>query len=130
MIGRMAVGWAHGHFRYRYPSEIEQVANEKLYGSITHYTIGGGLAITYVLGWDFLVGGPALPVWALVYGVATTLASLFFVFPSMGLGVLGRRSPRRHQEPSFWLGQSPVLRNGYGGRGRTTANPPQALLTM
>jgi hypothetical protein len=64
-----------------------------LYGYITHYTIGVGLAVTYVLGWDLLVGGPASPVWALAYGVATTVASHFFVFPSMGLGVFGRRSP-------------------------------------
>ncbi len=32
MIGRMSVGWAHGRFRYGHPSEVEQVANEKLYG--------------------------------------------------------------------------------------------------
>ncbi|MHC4362416.1 MAG: DUF2938 family protein [Planctomycetota bacterium] len=55
MIGRMSVGWAHGRFRYHSPSEMEQVANEKLYGYITHYTIGVGLAVPYVLGWDLLV---------------------------------------------------------------------------
>jgi hypothetical protein len=99
MIGRMSVGWAHGRFRYRSPGEMEQVANEKLYGYITHYTIGVGLALTYVLSWDLLVGGPASPVWALVYGVATTVASLFFVLPSMGLGVLGRRSPEGIRSP-------------------------------
>ena len=93
MIGRMAVGWARGRFRYGHPSEMERVANEMLYGYITHYTIGVGLAIPYVLGWDLLVGGPASPVWALAYGVATSVASYFFVFPSMGLGVFGRRSP-------------------------------------
>ena len=99
MIGRMSVGWAHGRFRYRSPSEMEQVANEKLYGYITHYTIGVGLAVTYLLSWDLLVGGPASPVWALVYGVATTVASHFFVFPSMGLGVFGRRSPEGIRSP-------------------------------
>jgi uncharacterized membrane protein YagU involved in acid resistance len=78
---------------------MEQVANEKLYGYITHYTIGVGLAVTYVLSWDLLVGGPASPVWALVYGVATTVASHFFVFPSMGLGVFGRRSPEGIRSP-------------------------------
>jgi hypothetical protein len=93
MIGRMAVGWARGRFRYGHPSEMEQVPNEMLYGYITHYTIGVGLAVPYVLGWDLLVGGSASPVWALAYGVATTVASYFFVFPSMGLGVFGRRSP-------------------------------------
>ena len=99
MIGRMAVGWARGRFRYGHPSEVERVANEMLYGYITHYTIGVGLAIPYVLGWDLLVGGPASPVWALAYGVATTVASYFFVFPSMGLGVFGRRSPEGIRAP-------------------------------
>ena len=85
MIGRMSAGWARGRFRYRHSGEMEQVVNEMLYGYITHYTIGVGLAVIYVLGWDLLVGGPASPIWALAYGVATTVISNFFVFPSMGL---------------------------------------------
>ncbi|MBW2706778.1 MAG: DUF2938 family protein [Deltaproteobacteria bacterium] len=99
MIGRMAAGWARGRFRYGHPSEMEQVASEMLYGYVTHYTIGVGLAVPYVLGWDLLVGGPASPVWAFAYGVATTVASYFFVFPSMGLGVFGRRSPEGIRAP-------------------------------
>jgi hypothetical protein len=93
MIGRMAVGWAHGRFRYGNPGEVEQVANEVPYGYVAHFSIGVGLAVPYVLGWDLMVGGPASPLWAVVYGVATTAASYFFVYPSMGLGVFGRRSP-------------------------------------
>ncbi len=92
-IGRMAAGWAHGRFLYEHPSEMEQVANEKLYGYVTHHAIGVGFAVPFVFGWDLLVGGPASPVWALAYGLATTVASWFFVYPSMGLGVCGRRSP-------------------------------------
>ena len=99
MIGRMAVGWARGRFHYEHPSEMKQVANEMLYGSLAHYTIGVSLALPYVLGWDLLVGGPASPVWALAYGVATTVASYFFVYPSMGLGVFGRRSPEGIRAP-------------------------------
>jgi uncharacterized membrane protein YeaQ/YmgE (transglycosylase-associated protein family) len=99
MIGRMAVGWANGRFRYHDPSEMKQVASEKLCGYITHYAIGVGLAVPYVLVWDRLVGGPASPVWALAYGVATTVASYFLVFPSMGLGVCGRRSPEGIRTP-------------------------------
>ncbi len=99
MIGRMAVGWTRGRFRYGHPSEMEQVANEMLYGYVTHYTIGVGFAVPYVLGWDLFVGGPASPVWAIAYGVATTVASYFFVFPSMGLGVFGRRSPEGIRAP-------------------------------
>ncbi len=99
MSGRMSAGWARGRFRYRHPGEMEQVANELLYGYITHYTIGVGLAVTYMLGWDLLVGGPASPLWALAYGVATTVVSHFFVLPSMGLGVFGRRSPEGNRSP-------------------------------
>ncbi len=99
MIGRMSAGWVRGRLSYRHPGEMEQVANEVLYGYIAHYTIGVGLAVIYVLGWDFLVGGPASPVWALAYGVATTVASLFIVFPSMGLGMLGKRSPEGIRSP-------------------------------
>jgi len=93
MIGRMAAGWVKGRFRYRHPGEIEEVENEIFYGYFTHYAIGLGLAFIYVFGWALLVGGPASPLWALIYGIATTVASLFFVYPSMGLGVCGRRSP-------------------------------------
>ena len=93
MVGRMAAGWARGQFCYRHPSEMKPVANEKLVGYITHHSIGVGLAVPFVFGWHLLVGGPVSPEWALAYGVATTVASLFFVYPSMGLGVCGSRSP-------------------------------------
>ena len=99
MLGRMAAGWARGRFRYGHPSEMRQVANERLHGYVTHYAIGVGFALVYMLGWDLLVGGPASPVSALAYGVATTVASYFFVFPSMGLGVCGRRSPEGLKSP-------------------------------
>ena len=99
MIGRMSAGWTRGRFRYRNPGEMKQVANELFYSYITHYAIGVGLAVTFVLSWDLLIGGPASPVWALAYGVATTVASLFFVYPSMGLGVCGRRSPEGIKSP-------------------------------
>jgi hypothetical protein len=99
MIGRMFAGWADGRFRYRHPSEMQQVPNEKLYGYITHYAIGVGLAIPFVLGWAIFVGGPLSPVWALIYGVATTVASVFLVYPSMGLGLFGWRSPEGIRAP-------------------------------
>ncbi len=91
-IGRMSAGWARGRFRYRHPGELAPVSNEILLGYITHYAIGVGLAIPFVFGWKLLVGGPLSPVWALVYGIATTVASVFIVYPSLGLGVFGLRS--------------------------------------
>lgn len=53
-------------FRYGHADEMEQVAHETFYGYATHYIIGVGLAVPYVLVWDLLVGGPASPGWALV----------------------------------------------------------------
>ena len=95
MIGRMAAGWTRGRFCYRHPEEMDQVPNEKVYGYVVHYAIGVGLAIPFVLGWDFWVGGLPSVAWSVVYGVATTVASFCFVYPSMGLGVFGRRAPER-----------------------------------
>ena len=95
MIGRMAAGWTRGRFRYGHPNEMKQVPNEMIYGYLAHFAIGVGLAIPFVLVWDFWVEGPVSPIWAVLYGVATTTASFFFVYPSMGLGVFGRRSPER-----------------------------------
>ena len=103
MIGRMSAGYARGRLRYRSPAEMTQVANEVLLGHIAHYAIGVGLALVYVLGWDVLIGGPASPIWALIYGVATTGVSYFVVFPCMGLGVLGKRSPEGIRAPASSL---------------------------
>jgi hypothetical protein len=93
MIGRMAVGWARGRFLYRHPTEMETAEHELIYGIATHYGIGVALAIPYVVGWTLLFGGPASPAGAVIYGIATTAASWFFVYPSLGFGVLGLGSP-------------------------------------
>jgi hypothetical protein len=93
MIGRMSVGWTRGRFYYEHPNEMEQISNERLYGYLAHYMIGISLALPFVFGWNLLIGGPASPIWALIYGIWTTVASWFFVYPSMGFGVFGRKSP-------------------------------------
>jgi hypothetical protein len=78
---------------------MEDTANERFYGFLKHYSFGAGLAVPFVVGWDLLIGSPATPQWAAVYGLATTVASWFFVYPSMGLGVLGMRSPEGLKAP-------------------------------
>jgi uncharacterized membrane protein YeaQ/YmgE (transglycosylase-associated protein family) len=93
MIGRMAAGWSQGRFYYRHPDEIVQIDNEVFFGYVSHYAIGIGFAIPYVIAWDLFIGGPASPMWAIVYGVVTTAGPYFLIYPSMGLGILGRRSP-------------------------------------
>jgi len=93
MLGRMSAGWARGRFSYRNPEEMSTVSNEYFLGLITHYAIGVGLAFIYLVGSDLLVGGSPSPLWAFIYGVLTTVASHFIVYPSMGLGVFGLNSP-------------------------------------
>ena len=93
MIGRMSAGWIHGRFSYGHPGEMEPVANELTIGYISHFLIGVGLAVPFVFGWSALVGGPVSPAWIFAYGVATTAASVLVVYPSMGLGLFGRKSP-------------------------------------
>ena len=99
MIGRMSAGWINGRFCYRDPSQMKPEAKEGPLGYVIHYAIGIALAIPFVLGWELLVGGPVSPIWVLVYGVATTAASVFVVYPSMGLGVFGMRSPEGIRAP-------------------------------
>jgi Protein of unknown function (DUF2938) len=94
MIGRMAVGWIRGRFFYKHPNEMDEVSHEVLFGYITHYLIGIALAIPYIFGWDILIGGNPSLIWAIIYGIVTTVASWFFVYPTMGLGVLGLKSPK------------------------------------
>jgi uncharacterized membrane protein YeaQ/YmgE (transglycosylase-associated protein family) len=98
-LGRWAGGWTRGRFRYGHPSEMEEITHEVLYGFVTHYSIGVGLAVLYVLGWDLLVGGPASPLWAVAYGVVTTVAPWFLTYPSVGFGALGMRSPEGLKAP-------------------------------
>lgn len=93
MIGRMVVGWGRGKFVYRHPSEMRKVAKEKAFGLAAHYFIGIGLAVPFVLCWGLITEEPLSPLWIFAYGVATTAASWFFVYPCMGFGAFGRRSP-------------------------------------
>ena len=95
MIGRMAAGWVRGRFRYDHPDEMEHVSNEMLYGYLMHFGIGVGLALPFIIIWGLWTGNPVPPVWAFLYGVSTTAASFFFVYPSMGLGVCGMKSPEK-----------------------------------
>ncbi len=95
MIGRLTAGWTRGRFRYSSPDQVESRPIDLPLGVSAHYATGIVLAFVYVLAWDLLIGGAASPAWAVVYGFATTVISEFVVYPSMGLGACGRRSPQR-----------------------------------
>jgi len=99
MIGRMSAGWSRWRFFYYHPSEIQPVKNEKLFGYISHYLIGVFLSLIFMFGWDSIVGGPVSAIWVFVYGTATTVVSLFFVYPSLGLGIAGMQSTEGIKNP-------------------------------
>jgi len=99
MIGRMSSGWVRGRFSYGHPGEMKPAAHEAAVGYLSHYLIGVGLAVPFVVGWGVLADGPVSPAWIFVYGIATTVASVFLVYPSMGLGVFGRKSPEGIRAP-------------------------------
>ena len=93
MIGRMAAGWRRGRFRYPSPGAIVAVPHARLQGTIAHYLIGAAFAVPFLLGWDLAVGGTPPPSYAIAYGIATTAGPYLLIYPSMGLGLAGRRSP-------------------------------------
>lgn len=95
MIGRMAAGWLSGRFFYQNPSEIKENKNDKLFGFLAHYAIGVGLALPYTISCYLLIELPVSPIWAIVYGLATTTGSWFFIYPSLGLGLCGLKSPEK-----------------------------------
>ena len=92
MIGRMASGWIHGRFFYNHPEEMIKVEHEVLFGYFTHILIGISLAVPFIFGWNFLIGGIPNFLGAILYGMLTTSASWFYTYPSIGLGVFGLKS--------------------------------------
>jgi len=93
LLGRMTAGWTHGRFIYNHPDELEPVPNEKIYGYLTHFAIGISLAVPFITLWGLFVKNPLTPFGAIIFGISTTAASFFLVYPSMGLGVCGLKSP-------------------------------------
>lgn len=93
MIGRITGAWIRGRFAHASPDEIPGFSADRLWGFVAHYLIGGVLAVAYLLGWMVLVGGAVSLPWTVVYGVATTVFAYFVMFPSLGLGPVGLRSP-------------------------------------
>jgi hypothetical protein len=83
-----------GQILYDNPSELPQISASLVRGYVTHYLIGVVLAITYLIGWDLLTGAPPSAIWAVAYGVTTTVVAYFFLLPSIGLGICGRYSPQ------------------------------------
>ena len=71
------------------------VKHESAIGGITHYLVGGSLAVTYPA--LYLLSGAPLPANhvfpGLLWGLATTLLPWVIFYPAFGWGFFGSRAP-------------------------------------
>ncbi|HEX6408173.1 MAG TPA: DUF2938 domain-containing protein [Gemmatimonadales bacterium] len=97
LLGRWVGHMAGGTFRHASIAAAKPKRHECTIGWVSHYSIGMGLALTFValLSADWLARPTLLP--ALLYGLATVVFPFFIMQPSLGLGVASSRTPRPAQ---------------------------------
>lgn len=91
-LGRVSDQWMHGSFQNNL-FKLEPVANEYLYGVLTHYTIGIILATCFVYLSHRLWNGIRWTWQPLAFGMATCVFAWFLLFPSIGFGLFGMNAP-------------------------------------
>jgi hypothetical protein len=92
LIGRWVGYLFRGKFHHADILETPPLRGELIFGILIHYLIGVILALFYFL----FLGITHLPTSALIaiaYGLATTVFPWFLMFPSEGMGWLGRDAP-------------------------------------
>jgi hypothetical protein len=92
LIGRWIGYLLRGKFRHADILQTPPLRGELLLGFAAHYSIGIVLTLMYL---GLLVAVHATPtaLSAILYGAATTVLPWFLMFPSQGLGWLGRETP-------------------------------------
>ena len=92
LIGRWIGYLLQGKFRHTDVLQTPPLRGELLLGFIAHYSIGIALTFVY-LGLSVVGHGRPTVLNAILYGVATTVLPWFIMFPSQGMGWLGRDAP-------------------------------------
>jgi hypothetical protein len=92
LIGRWIGYLLRGKFRHTDILQTPPLRGELLLGLAAHYSIGFVLTLVYL---GLLVVAHATPtaLSAILYGTATTVFPWFLMFPSQGMGWLGRDAP-------------------------------------
>jgi Protein of unknown function (DUF2938) len=92
LIGRWLGYLFQGKFRHRDIVQTPPLRGELLLGFVAHYCIGIVLTLVYL---GLLVVAHVAPTAfnAILYGTATTVFPWFLMFPSQGMGWLGRDAP-------------------------------------
>jgi len=92
LIGRWIGYLFQGKFRHTDILQTPPLRGELVLGLAAHYLIGIALTLVYL---GLLVMAHAAPTAlnAILYGTATTVLPWFLMFPSQGMGWLGRDAP-------------------------------------
>src|SRR5881628_93578 len=92
LIGRWIGYLLQGKFRHKDIMLTPPLRLVLLFGLSSHYSFGFVLSLVYL---GLLVGSHATPtaLSAILYGTATTVFPWFLMFPSQGMGWLGRDAP-------------------------------------
>jgi hypothetical protein len=92
LIGRWIGYLLKGKFRHTDILQMPPLRGERLLGLAAHYSIGIVLTLVYL---SLLVMAHATPtaLSAILFGTATTVFPWFLMFPSQGMGWLGRDAP-------------------------------------
>jgi len=92
LIGRWIGYLFQGRFMHTDILQTPPLRGERLLGFTAHYLIGIVLTIAY-LGLLVVVHATPTALSAILYGTATTVLPWFLMFPSQGMGWLGRNAP-------------------------------------
>lgn len=92
LIGRWIGYLLQGKFRHTNILQTPPLRGELLLGLAAHYSIGIVLTLAY-LGLLIMARATPTALSAILYGAATTALPWFLMFPSQGLGWLGRNAP-------------------------------------
>src|SRR5262249_15230391 len=92
LIGRWIGYLLRGQYRHTDILQTPPLRGELVWGLAAHYSIGIVLTLVYL---GLLVVAHATPtvLSAILYGTATTVFPWFLMFPSQGMGWLGRDAP-------------------------------------
>jgi hypothetical protein len=95
IVGRWALYMVRGKFVHKDINKTPALSNEKSAALIAHYLIG------IILAGIYLVIEPKIPItlnqpWMpLIFGIATTVLPWFWLYPSIGLGIMASKTSKR-----------------------------------
>jgi hypothetical protein len=92
LIGRWIGYLLRGKFRHTDILQMPPLPGELVLGLAAHYLIGIVLTLVY-LGIVVVAHATPTALSAILYGTATTILPWFLMFPSQGMGWLGRDAP-------------------------------------